>query len=64
MTPTITDPLASQLQIVMSKLLEHVIVTWCGAALKTTDNQFGFKRNASSGICVFTLKQSVSEYND
>ena len=35
---------------VMSKLLEHVIVTWCRAALKTNDNQFGFKLNASSDM--------------
>ena len=48
----------------MSKLLEHVIVTWCEAALQTSDNQCGFKPNASSDMSAFTLKQLVSEYNE
>ena len=29
-----------------------------------SSQKFGFKSNASSDMCVFTLKQLVSEYND
>ena len=28
---------------VMSKLLEHLVVTWCGADLKTSENQLALK---------------------
>ena len=49
---------------IMSKSLKHVILTWCGASLKTSDNRFSFKPNASSDTSVFTSKQLVSKYND
>ena len=47
----------------MSKLFELVILSKCEDLLSTTDNQFGFKSNHSTDICIFSLKEIVNYYN-
>ena len=47
---------------VISKLLEHFILSRIETFLHTTHNQFGFKAQHSTDMCVFLLKQCVSSY--
>ena len=42
--------------IVLSKCLEMLILKRCIKYLNTTDNQFGFKENHSTDMCVYLLK--------
>ena len=62
---TLTDknnyrPIA--LTCVASKLLELLILEKCKGVINTSDNQFGFKENHSTDMCVFTLKEVVQYY--
>jgi len=47
---------------VVSKLLEHFILSNISPFLGTTDNQFGFKAGHSTDQCSFLLKQTVSYF--
>ena len=47
---------------VLSKILEKLILKRCSTFLDSTDNQFGFKPNSSTDLCVFTLKQVIDYY--
>ena len=44
---------------VLSKIIEILILNRYEALFSTSDNQFGFKNNGSTDMCVFTLKQIV-----
>ena len=41
---------------VISKLLDHIILSKITSYLVTVDNQFGFKERHSTDMCVFLLK--------
>ena len=45
-----------------SKLLELIILSKCDNCLKSSDNQFGFKRGHSTDLCIYTLKETVNYY--
>jgi len=47
---------------VVSKLLEHFILSNISPFLGTTDNQFGFKAGHSTDQCTFLLKQTASYF--
>ena len=47
---------------VVSKLLEHFILSSISPFLGTTDNQFGFKAGHSIDQCTFLLKQTASYF--
>jgi len=47
---------------VVSKLLEHFILSSISHFLGTTDNQFGFKVGHSTDQCTFLLKQTASYF--
>ena len=48
------------LATVISKLFERVILNSTSTMLSTCDNQFGFKVNHGTDMCVFVLKQVVN----
>ena len=50
------------LATVISKLFERVILNSSSPVLSTCDNQFGFKANHGTDMCVFILKQVVDYY--
>ena len=50
------------LATVISKLFERVILNSRSTMLPTCDNQFGFKANHGTDMCVFVLKQVVDYY--
>jgi len=54
-------PLA--LTCVSSKIFEFLILHRYSHLFQTTANQFGFVRNLSTDMCVFSLKQVVEYYN-
>ena len=45
---------------VISKLLEHYVLSHVKNYLSTNDNQFGYKGKSGTDMCVFSLKQAVS----
>lgn len=45
-----------------SKLIESVIYERAKEYLTTSANQFGFKRNHSTDMCIFALKETVNYY--
>ena len=47
---------------VVSKLLEHFILSNISPFLGITDNQFGFKAGHSTDQCTFLLKQTASYF--
>jgi len=47
---------------VVSKLLEHFILSSISPLLGITDNQFGFKVGHSTDRCTFLLKQTASYF--
>ena len=47
---------------VVSKLLEHFILSNISPFLGTADNQFGFKAGHSTNHCTFLLKQTASYF--
>ena len=48
-----------EVAIVVSKLLEHFILSSISPFLGTTDNQFGFKTGHSTDQCTFLLKRTA-----
>ena len=47
----------------ISKLFELVILLNNGAALATSDAQFGFKKNSSTTQCTFVLLETIDYFN-
>ena len=47
----------------MSKILELCIMKLIERHLLTSDNQFGFKRQHGTDLCIFTLKSVIKYYN-
>jgi exonuclease III len=47
---------------VASKILELVLLEKMKTQLETIDNQFGFKKNSGTDMCVFTLQQIIEYY--
>ena len=47
-----------------SKLFEVVLLRLIDPFLKTCDNQFGFKADHSTDLCIFTLKSTIQYYRD
>ena len=47
----------------MSKVFELVMLSKCGDALSSSNNQFGFKKEHSTELCIFSLKEAVNYYN-
>ena len=47
----------------MSKLIELIILSKCEEKLHTVENQFGFKQNHSTDLCIFALKEITNYYN-
>ena len=46
----------------ISKLFEMIILSKCENFLLTTENQFGFKKNHSTDLCIFALKDLINYY--
>ena len=44
---------------IISKVLESILLSRCEEFLYTTDNQFGFKPNHSTDMCIYTLKEVI-----
>ena len=49
---------------VLSKVIEILVLDRYDALLCTSDNQFGFKNNGSTDMCVFTLKHVIDYYRN
>ena len=47
---------------VITKVIEYVLLHRLEGFLSTTGNQFGFKRNHGTELCVFTLKELIRYY--
>jgi hypothetical protein len=47
---------------VVSKIVEHLILKRCGDALQSSDSQFGFKKEHSTDLCIFLLKETIRYY--
>ena len=47
----------------MSKILELCIMKLIETHLVTSDNQFGFKRQHGTDLCIFTVKSVIKYYN-
>ena len=52
------------LSTMSSKILERVIMNRYDQYFTTTDNQFGFKTNHSTDMCVYSLKEIVNIYRN
>ena len=48
----------------LSKIIEKLILARYSSLLQTTENQFGFKSNSSTDLCVFSLKQLIDYYRN
>ena len=49
---------------VICNIIEKVIHNRISSLLITMDNQFGFKKNLGTEMCVFALKQYLTDYNN
>ena len=47
-----------------SKIIEIIILNRIQTSLHSTDNQFGFKTNVSTEMCIFAFKQVLEMYNN
>ena len=47
---------------ILSKVLERILLTRIETFILTMDNQFGFKRNHSTDMCIHALKEIVAHY--
>ena len=50
------------LSCIISKLLERIILNLIITFLKVSDNQFAFKKNHSTTMCIYLLKQAIAEF--
>ena len=46
-----------------SKLIEMVIYERMNQYLTTSSNQFGFKRNHSTDLCIYAMKETINYYH-
>ena len=46
----------------MSKVLELLMLHKIDSYLYTTDNQFGFKQNHGTDMCIYALRQNIDYY--
>ena len=53
-------PLA--LTSILSKLLEFLILNMYSHLLKTTCNQFGFKKKSSTDLCILSLRETINYF--
>ena len=51
------------LPTIISKYFEHYILFMTRNFLSSVDNQFGFEPAHSTDMCLFLLKQAISQYN-
>ena len=49
--------------IALSKIFELCIMRMIEAHLVTGDNQFGFKREHGTDLCIYTVKSGIKYYN-
>ena len=49
---------------IICKIIKKVIHNRISSLLITMDNQFGFKKNLGTEMCVFALKQYLTDYNN
>ena len=49
---------------VVSKVLERVLLNKMEKYLFTNDSQFGFKKQHSTDMCIYVLKELIHKYND
>ena len=49
---------------IICKIIEKVIYNRISSLLITLDNQFGFKKNLGTEMCVFSLTQYLKDYNN
>ena len=47
----------------MSKIIEKVILNRIGENIQVTDNQFGYKLNTGTGMCIYSFKEIANMYN-
>ena len=47
-----------------SKIFDQVVIDKCKRSLKTSNLQFGFKKNSSTDACTFIVQETVSFYNN
>ena len=47
----------------MSKIFELIVLNKCEHQLSTTPNQFGFKKDHSTELCIYSLKEVINYYN-
>jgi len=59
---TVEDFRGISISPVMSKVLEHCILDRYGSFFKSSDNQFGFKKESSCAHAVFTLRCAINHY--
>ena len=50
------------LATIVSKVLEGILMERLNEYIATTDNQFGFKKKHGTDLCIYTLKEIVSQY--
>ena len=59
---TVEDFRGISISPVISKVLEHCILDRYGIFLKSSDNQFGFKKESSCAHAVFALRSAINHY--
>ena len=52
------------LLIIMSKIFETILLFRCEEFLISSDNQFAYKKEHSTELCIYVLKQTVFDYNN
>ena len=50
--------------MIICKIIEKVIHNRISSLLITMDIQFGFKKNLCTEMCVYALKQYLTDYNN
>jgi len=51
-----------ELSSLISKVFERILMDRLKEYLITTENQFGFKSNHGTDLCIYSLKEVVSKY--
>lgn len=52
------------LATISSKCFEKILLSRCEIYLSTSDQQFGFKNNSSTDMCIYLLKECIATYNN
>lgn len=48
----------------LCKVVEHIFLTRLGKCITATDNQFDFRANHGTDMCIFSLKELLSTYRN